>query len=179
MTAGRKLNSILANTFAIHPQAPPGMRGTNNYFQHRPPNPLARWLASLNSSASRPHSAMILFIVRGKVMMDAPFSTNAALRLVSWAAMRSVTPTVGYKRSTSEVIYERYFRLETWSYMMAVGRAEGNVVWISAQRSVWPYHRRNGGFVPCGEGSKFGRACWAPRPSLCRYPILESRRRCH
>ena len=68
--------------------------------------------------------------------MGVPFGRNALFELVS-SATRSVPPAGGYRRSTSDVMWERYFRLEIWSYVTVVGRPEGNVGWISARRQDW------------------------------------------
>ena len=76
---------------------------------------------------------MLLLIAKEESTIGVPFGTKTSPGLIPGHTTRSTTQIGAHGRSASDVMWERYSRLEIWWVLMAAGRAEGDVVWIPAR----------------------------------------------
>ena len=135
MGAGRHLNCTLANEFPKH------SLGLSRDVRNPWSLPIAAASSSppahrLGQSSSAPvsHSATLLLVVNCVGMIDASSGMNAPFRLVYWATTPSTTQIGRHMRSASEVMWERYFRLDIWWFLMTTGGREGSAGRVLGRR---------------------------------------------
>jgi len=123
----------LANTFPIHTLGPAGDVRNPQLLSTAaaPSSPLAH-SSGPGSSASVPHSHMLLPIAKEESTIGMPFGMNTPPRLISGHhAQRHTNRSARVERLRHDV-GEIFQAGDLW-VVMAAGRPEGNVVWIPAR----------------------------------------------